>query len=75
MEAFQAVRDRLAAAGIAPDEAELRMEPTTKIDLPQTEAVQVMKVVEMLEELDDVQKVYSNLSITDEVMAAYEAAM
>jgi YebC/PmpR family DNA-binding regulatory protein len=75
VEAFQAVRDRLAAAGITPEEAELRMEPATKIELPQAEAVQVMKVVELLEELDDVQNVYSNLAITDEVMAAYEAAM
>jgi len=75
VEAFQAVRERLAEAGLAPDEAELRMEPSTKVELEQAEAVQVMKVVEQLEELDDVQNVYSNLSITDEVMAAYEAAM
>ncbi|MBI3764546.1 MAG: YebC/PmpR family DNA-binding transcriptional regulator [Chloroflexi bacterium] len=75
VEAFQAVRDRLAEAKIAPDEAELRMEPNAKMELPQAEAVQVMKVIEQLEELDDVQNVYSNLSITDEVMAAYEAAM
>jgi YebC/PmpR family DNA-binding regulatory protein len=75
VEAFQAVRDRLAAAGISPHEAELRMEPNTKIELPQADSVQVMKVVEMLEELDDVQNVYSNLAIDEGVMAAYEAAM
>ena len=75
VESFQAVRERLAAASIAPDEAELRMEPNSKIELGHGEAVQVMKVVEALEELDDVQNVYANLAITDEVMAAYEAAM
>jgi YebC/PmpR family DNA-binding regulatory protein len=75
VEAFQAIRNRLGAASITPDEAELRMEPSTKIDLDQVEAVQVMKVIEQLEDLDDVQNVYSNLSITDEVMAAYEAAI
>ncbi len=75
VEAFQAVRERLAEAGITPEEAELRMEPTQKMELTQTEALQVMKVIEHLEELDDVQNVYSNLAITDDVMSAYEAAM
>jgi YebC/PmpR family DNA-binding regulatory protein len=75
VEAFQAVRDRLAEAGITPEEAELRMEPNSRIELAQADAVQVMKVVEQLEELDDVQNVYSNLAIDEKVMAAYEAAM
>lgn len=75
VEAFQAVRDRLAEAGITPEDAEIRMEPNTKIELPPADSLQVMKVVEMLEELDDVQNVYSNLAIDEGVMAAYEAAM
>ena len=74
VESFQAVRERLAEAKIELEEAELRMEPTTKMELTHEQAVQVMRVIEQLEELDDVQNVYSNLLITDEVMAAYEAA-
>ena len=36
--------------------------------------MKVMRVIEALEDLDDVQQVYSNLDITDELMAEYEAA-
>lgn len=74
VEAFKAVSDRLAEAGVTPDEAELRLEAASKIPLPPDEAVQVMKVIEQLEELDDAQRVYSNLDVTDEVVAAYESA-
>lgn len=73
VESFKAVSDMLRAAKITPEEAELRMEPTNLIDLPPDDTLKVMKSIEELEELDDVQKVYSNLSITDAVLAAMEA--
>ena len=50
------------------------MEPTNPLSLTPSETAQVMRTVEQLEDLDDVQEVYTNLQITDEAMAALEAA-
>ncbi len=74
LENFQAVRQALQEAGIHFETAELAMIPKTTMQLGEKETLQVMGVIEALEELDDVQQVYSNLSISDEVMAKYEAA-
>jgi len=74
VESFKEISDRLKAAGIVPEEAELRLFPNSEVELDTNEAVQVLKVVESLEELDDVQDVYSTLSISDEVLAQLEAA-
>ncbi len=74
LENFQAVRQALQEAGIRFETAELTMIPKTTMQLGEKETLQVMGVIEALEELDDVQQVYSNLDISDEVMARYEAA-
>jgi len=74
LEGFQAVRQALLEAGIELTAAELTMVPTTRIELDPKDTLQVMSVIETLEELDDVQEVFSNLHIRDEVMAQYEAA-
>jgi len=74
VEAFKAVNDRLAKAGVKPAEAELRMHPTTVAELPPDQALQVMRIIEHLEELDDVQRVYSTLQVTDEAVALLETA-
>ncbi|MGA2111434.1 MAG: YebC/PmpR family DNA-binding transcriptional regulator [Anaerolineales bacterium] len=74
VESFKAIGERLARAKITPEETSLRMEPQQRMTLGMDETVQVMKVIESLEELDDVQAVYSNLQITDEAVAAMEAA-
>ncbi len=50
------------------------MEPQQQIPLGVDDTVSVMKVIEALEELDDVQTVYSNLQVSDEAVAAMEAA-
>ncbi|MBE9508548.1 MAG: YebC/PmpR family DNA-binding transcriptional regulator [Chloroflexi bacterium] len=71
---FQAVRQALEDAGIQFETAELAMIPKTTMQLGEKETLQVMGVVEALEELDDTQQVYSNLEISDEAMAKYEAA-
>ncbi len=73
VEAFKSVSDKLRAAGVHLEEAELRMEPTNIMELSPDETVRVMRTVEELEELDDVQKVYSNLHISDAALAAMEA--
>jgi YebC/PmpR family DNA-binding regulatory protein len=73
VEAFKILSDRLRAAGIQPDEAELRMIANQEMDLGVDQTMQVMRCIESLEELDDVLNIYSNLHISDEVMAALES--
>ncbi|HEY68914.1 MAG: YebC/PmpR family DNA-binding transcriptional regulator [Chloroflexi bacterium] len=74
LENFQAVRQALQEAGIRFETAELAMLPKTTLRLGEKETLQVMGVIDALEELDDVQQVYSNLDISDEVMTKYEAS-
>ena len=69
---FQAVRQALQEREIELETAELAMIPKSTIQLAEKETLQVMGVIEALEELDDVQQVYSNLDISDEAMAQYE---
>ncbi len=68
VDVFKTTHDALKDAGIAIEDSGLRMEPKQEINLKLEEAVQVMKVIDSLEDLDDVQNVYSNLKITDEAM-------
>jgi YebC/PmpR family DNA-binding regulatory protein len=70
---FQPVQERLEANGLKPDSAELSMIPKTTLTLDQKKTFKVMGVIEELEDLDDVQQVYSNLDISDDVLAQYEA--
>ena len=70
---FQTVRDGLQGAGLTLDSAEITMMPKTTITLDEKQAFQNMNLISHLEELEDVQQVYSNLEITDELMAGFEA--
>lgn len=65
---FEKVKKALADAKVATESAEVTMVPqaTVKLDLAQTKSV--LALVEALEDHDDVQNVYSNLDIPDEVM-------
>lgn len=74
VETFKAISDKLKSAKIQPEEAELRMFPNNEMELPVEDALQVLKVIDALEELDDVQNVYSTLKLTDEVVAQLEVA-
>ena len=71
---FQAVRTALEEAGIKLQEASVIYDPNNPLALSQQDALQVMNLIEKVEELDDVQNVYSTLDITDEAIAAMEAA-
>jgi YebC/PmpR family DNA-binding regulatory protein len=73
-ENFQAVRQALQEAGIQFETTELALIPKTTMQLTEKETLQVMGIIDALEELDDVQQIYSNLDISDEVMTKYEAA-
>jgi YebC/PmpR family DNA-binding regulatory protein len=68
------VRDALSADNVSINSAELSMIPRTTISLDEKGTLSNMNLIDALEELDDVQQVYSNLDISDEVMAAYETA-
>jgi YebC/PmpR family DNA-binding regulatory protein len=71
-ESFSTVREALEKRGYGLDSAELTMVPKTTISLDEKQAFQAMNLISTLEDLDDVQQVYSNLDITDELMAKYE---
>jgi YebC/PmpR family DNA-binding regulatory protein len=71
---FGAVARAIAEAGYKIEERELIWMPSNEVELETAQALQVMNLIEKLEDVDDVQSVASNLSITDEVAAALEAA-
>lgn len=70
---FKAIGDALEQVGISPEEAMLRMEPANLMELLPEQTRQVMRTIEALEELDDVQNVYTNLDVTVEALRAYAA--
>jgi len=71
---LHAVATALADAGVKASEASLSQIPKNEIEVGPKETVQVMGVIEALEELDDVQQVYSALAISDAAIAELEAA-
>jgi len=74
LESFRVVQEALEAAGYSMDESSLIFDPANRVELSQSDSLQVMHLVERIEELDDVQNVYSALEMSDEVLAAMEAA-
>lgn len=67
-EDFGAVKDQLEAAGFASEAADVSMIPATTTELDLDTAEKVIRLVDMLEDLDDVQNVYSNADIPDAVL-------
>jgi YebC/PmpR family DNA-binding regulatory protein len=74
IETFKSIADRLHAAGVQPDEAGLRMLPKQEVELNVDQTMHVMRALDGIEELDDVQNVFSNLKVSEEALAALEAA-
>ena len=74
VESFKSITEALKKANIKPDEAGLRMAPTNEIELGDEETLQIMRLVEALEELDDVQNIFHNMHISDSVWAQLEEA-
>jgi YebC/PmpR family DNA-binding regulatory protein len=68
-EDFSAVREALGEADIPYENAEITMEPQNSIDLDAGTARQTLRLIDALEENDDVQEVYANFDISEEVMA------
>jgi YebC/PmpR family DNA-binding regulatory protein len=71
---FEAVRQALEQRGITALSAELTYVPQSTVRLEGKEAQQVLRLVEGLEDLDDVQHVYANFDIPDEVLETLGAA-
>lgn len=67
---LQAVQEALIAEGARIESAELNMVPKTTIELDLEQQLSVVKLIDVLEELDDVQRVYSNVELSDEVFEA-----
>ena len=67
---FEAVRDAMVAAGLAPEHAEITMRADTRTEVDVESAETLIKLIDMLEDLDDVQQVYTNADIPDEALEA-----
>ncbi|MDR0815761.1 MAG: YebC/PmpR family DNA-binding transcriptional regulator [Bacteroidales bacterium] len=72
MEGFSPVHKRLEELGIEAENAELQRIPTETKLLAPDDGVKVMKVIEMIEEDDDVQNVFHNMEVTDEIIEAMD---
>ncbi len=68
--ALEQVRDALESAGVEVFSAEISMVPGSTIPVDGSEARQVLNLIEALEDLDDVQNVYANFDIPEDVMAS-----
>ncbi len=66
IETFHAVRDKLETAGYSIEEADLAMNPTNKVEISSGDAESLMKLLEKLDELDDVQETYFNADLPEE---------
>ena len=69
-ESFEKVQDAIKSAGIEPQVAEVSMVPQTYVQLAGNDARQMLKLMEAIEDHDDVQKVYANFDIDEADMAA-----
>ena len=74
VESFAAVREALLQAGIQPREANLERIPTTTVKVSPEEAVKVARLLDILEDHQDVQAVYSTLELDEETQQVIEQA-
>lgn len=69
VDSFQAVSDALESAGIPCDSSDISRVPQNTVDLDKDSCLRVLKLMEALEDNDDIQSVTANFNIPDEVMA------
>lgn len=67
-EEYLDVKESLVASGLKPDNSEVTMVPSTRVELDRDGAETFLKLIDMLEDLDDVQNVYHNADISAEIM-------
>lgn len=68
-EDFLDVKDAMVAAGFEPEHAEVTQQASTSVELDLEGAEKMLRMISTLEDLDDVQNVYSNADVSAEVMA------
>jgi len=68
-EDFMAVKDAMETAGYKPEHAEIIEKPTTEMVVGEDDAEKIMRLIDTLDELDDVQEVHTNADFPDEVLA------
>jgi len=67
-ENFGVVKEKVKEFGLKPELLELTMIPQTVVPLEEKEAVQMLKLMDALEDMEEVQNVYANFDISDEIM-------
>ncbi len=73
-ENFEGVKKALEEKNFPVENAELRLIPESTVAVEEKDAPQVLKLIEMLEDHDDVQQVHSNFEIDDAVLAQYSSS-
>jgi YebC/PmpR family DNA-binding regulatory protein len=68
-EEYMTVKDAMIKAGHEPEQAEIIEKPTTETEVTFDDAEKIMRLIDVLDELDDVQEVHTNADFSDEVMA------
>ena len=68
-EEYEVVRDALRAAGLEPEEAGVTLRAVSSVSLDLAESIHLVRLIEALEDLDDVQQVYSNAAISLDTLA------
>ena len=71
-ENYLVVKDTLIAAGFEPANAEVTMHATLMVDLDIEAAEKMLKLIDRLEDLDDVQNVYTNADISEQILASLD---
>ncbi len=74
VDAFKTLSDQLKSAGIETEEADLQYLPNQEISIDTDKTLKVMRILEELEGLDDVQAVFSNLNISEDALKELEVA-
>ncbi|MCG8029078.1 MAG: YebC/PmpR family DNA-binding transcriptional regulator [Candidatus Thiodiazotropha taylori] len=69
-ESFSEVKGALVQAGLAPENDEVTYVASTQAELDEGDADKLLRMIDMLEDLDDVQNVYTNAEISDEILDA-----
>ena len=67
-EDYLAVKEAMQAEGLVPEYAEVTMQPSTTVVLDADNAEKILGLIDMLEDLDDVQNVYSNADISADIL-------
>jgi YebC/PmpR family DNA-binding regulatory protein len=70
---FNEIKDSLAAAGFSADNAEIDMIPSLRAQVDADNVARFFKLIDMLEDLDDVQNVYHNADISDDLLNEHSA--